>query len=255
MNRINDAAAVRSQYSNSDRLNTRISLHEKYSENKQPFGDWLFSCYEIPRGSHVLELGCGTGSMWRGHLDALEGCELLLSDLSEGMLDVARRNLGERRGLSCALIDIQDIPFPDGSFDIVIANMMLYHVPDLDRALSEVRRVLKPGGAFYCATFGEHGHNWHIARMLGIPTEISASFTLQNGEDRLKPFFGNIRRIDREDALAVTDVDDLVDYIVSTESIRDLGGLSPAQMRERLEANMTGGVLRLPKEYGLFVCR
>ncbi len=255
MNRMSDAAAVRSQYQNPDRLNTRISLHDKYSENKQPFGDWLFSCYDIPRGSRVLELGCGTGGMWRGHLDALEGCELLLSDLSEGMLNAARSNLGERPGLSYALIDIQAIPFPNDMFDIVIANMMLYHVPDLDKALSEARRVLKDGGTFYCATFGEHGHNWHIARMLGFPAEISASFTLQNGESSLKRHFGCVRRVNREDALNVTDIGDLVDYIASTESIRDLGGLSPAQMRARLEAHMTEGSLRLPKEYGLFVCR
>ena len=255
MSRMNSEAAVRDQYNNADKLNTRISLHDRYSENRQPFGDWLFACYDIPRGSRILELGCGTGMMWRGHLDALRDCALILSDLSDGMLNEARRNLGERPELSYERIDIQDIPHADASFDIVIANMMLYHVPDLDRALREVRRVLKPNGTFYCATFGEHGHNWHIARMLGVEADINASFTLQNGADRLNPFFTTIRRVDREDALAITNIDDLVDYIVSTASLRDLGGLSPTQMRAALEANMTNGVLRLPKEYGLFICQ
>ena len=82
MSRMNSEAAVRDQYNNADKLNTRISLHDRYSENRQPFGDWLFACYDIPRGSRILELGCGTGMMWRGHLDALRDCALILSDLS-----------------------------------------------------------------------------------------------------------------------------------------------------------------------------
>lgn len=51
------------------------------------------------------------------------------------------------------IIDIQNIPYEDNSFDLVIANMMLYHVPDLPRALAEVGRVLKPEGKLYTATF------------------------------------------------------------------------------------------------------
>ena len=80
----------------------------------------------------------------------------MLSDLSAGMLEFAKQNVtGEN--VRHIVIDIQDIPFPADSFDLVIANMMLDHVPDLPKALREVQRVLRPGGTFVCATYGEHG--------------------------------------------------------------------------------------------------
>lgn len=146
------------QYKNPKNLNTRISIHEKYSTNHQPFGDWIISHYEIKPNYRILELGCGTGDMWKGRLSLLDGGSYLtLTDFSFGMLETAKKNIGDSPFVDYQVVDIQEIPYEEDAFDAVIANMMLYHVPDLDRALSEVRRVLKPGGSFYCATYGEHG--------------------------------------------------------------------------------------------------
>ena len=146
------------QYHNADKLNKRISIHEKYSVNRLGFGRWILSQYEIAPGSRILELGCGTGHMWKEGIRLLAGgSTLLLSDFSAGMLESAQEDLAGKDGVSFAVIDAQEIPFPNESFDIVIANMMLYHVPDLHKALSEAARVLKSGGKFYAATFGEHG--------------------------------------------------------------------------------------------------
>ena len=155
---LNDSAAVRKQYSTAGNLSTRISIHSKYSTNKQGFGNWIVSHYDLRPGMSVLELGCGTGEMWLGKEELIRKCgKFVLSDFSEGMLEKARETLRGAEGIEYRVIDIQDIPFPEGSFDAVIANMMLYHVPDLYRGLKEVRRVLKKGGAFYCATYGENG--------------------------------------------------------------------------------------------------
>lgn len=57
---------IKQQYSTADNLNTRISIHQKYSVNRQGFGNWIFSNYQIYKGMSVLELGCGTGEMWLG---------------------------------------------------------------------------------------------------------------------------------------------------------------------------------------------
>ena len=255
----NDSAAVRKQYSIAEKLNTRISIHSKYSVNKQGFGNWIASHYRIREDVSVLELGCGTGEMWIGKQELINRCaRFILSDLSEGMLGKAKEVLREYGGIEYRTIDIQEIPFADHSFDIVIANMMLYHVPDLSRGLREVRRVLKECGTFYCATYGENGMMKYITglfRDYGIQYEPNSSFTLQNGEDKLRAVFPDVRRFLYEDALEVTHAQDLVDYIRSLTGMTEVGKLPEETVRSVLEQHMTDGVLRIPKEYGMFTAR
>ena len=257
--KLNDGAAVRQQYGTADRLNTRISIHSKYSVNKQGFGNWITTQYEIRQGMCVLELGCGTGEMWSGKQEMIRRCgRLILSDFSGGMLDKARETLGDRDGIEYRIIDIQDIPFPDHTFDAVIANMMLYHVPDLFRGLQEVRRVLKEGGAFYCATYGEHGIMEYISGLFSayrIRKEPNHNFTLQNGEEKLRQVFLEVQRLLYEDALEVTDAGDMADYICSLTGMTELRELPRDEILSVLEKNMTGGILRIPKEYGMFIAR
>ena len=247
------------QYGTADRLKTRISLHEKYSVNPQGFGPWIASHYRFPEGAAVLELGCGTGRMWLGQEALIRRCgRLVLTDLSEGMLLEARSVLRDVPGIEYGTADIQSIPFPDRSFDAVIANMMLYHVPDLPAALREVRRVLKEGGTFYCATFGENGMMPYLAQMLGVRPAAGGTqnaFTLQNGAEKLRLCFREVERDLYEDALAVTDPEDLTDYIFSLSGMTELRELPRSAARSALEKHMEDGVLRVPKEYGLFTAR
>ena len=259
MNQLTNTDVLANQYGTSEKLNTRISIHSKYSTNKQGFGSWITDQYQFPENASVLELGCGTGDMWKGHEDLIKACDrLVLSDFSEGMLENAKANLGEKPGLEYRVIDIQNIPFDDESFDVVIANMMLYHVPDIRRGLSEVRRVLKKGGAFYCATFGEHGIIEFLSRVLnayGVEDNVNKNFTLQNGEKILEPFFSDVQRLNYEDSLAVTDIDDLVEYIYSLSSMTSLSTVAKEEIHEVLAKHMINGVLQVPKEYGMFCCR
>lgn len=250
--------SIKTQYKTAENLNTRISIHEKYSTNTQPFADWIISHYQIPSGARVLELGCGTGSMWvkNLHLLGTEG-HLTLTDFSSGMLETAKRNLPSNR-ITFQQVDIQDIPYPDAAFDVVIANMMLYHVPDLHKGLSEVRRVLKPGGTFYCATYGIHGIAQYVTELLkdmGVGGQVNTSFILQNGDDSLSRHFEQVQRLDREDGLAVTDLNDFADYIYSMSSLTNMEAVSRQQLIAALERRMVNGVLFVPKEYGMFICR
>ena len=259
MNSLTNANVLASQYGTSDKLNTRISIHDKYSTNKQGFGNWITEHYRIPEGASVLELGCGTGDMWKGKHDLISRCSrLVLSDFSEGMVNKTKETLAAESGIEYRAVDIQSIPFPDHTFDVVIANMMLYHVPDLAKGLSEVRRVLKEGGTFYCATYGENGMMEYIGSLFtdyGVGTSINTNFTLQNGKAALSPFFTDVERDLYEDSLAVTEVEDLVDYIFSLSGMTDLRSLPQDTVRSVLASHMKDGVLTVPKEYGMFVCR
>ena len=132
MSKINDTSVVKQQYDTANNLNTRISIHEKYSTNKMGFGNWIISNYRIDKGMKVLELGCGTGDMWKNRESLIGDCsKLILSDFSEGMVAVAKENVGNYDNIEYMVLDIQEIPYEDETFDIVIANMMLYHVPDI----------------------------------------------------------------------------------------------------------------------------
>jgi ubiquinone/menaquinone biosynthesis C-methylase UbiE len=106
----------------------------------------------------VLEVGCGTGNQWTNNLDRIpRGWRFMLTDFSAGMLAEAQENLsGKLHHVEFKIADAQDLPFPDASFDAIVANHMLYHVPDRPKAFAEFRRVLKPGGKLYAATNGKH---------------------------------------------------------------------------------------------------
>ena len=259
MKNMNNKSVVEQQYKNADKLNIRIALHEKYSTNKEPFGEWIVSNYDIKPGSKVLELGCGTGSMWKEHLHLLDnGSTAVLSDFSEGMLKEAKENLGEQPNLEYQIINIQDIPYEDNLFDVVIANMMLYHVPDLKKGLSEVARVLKEEGTFYCATYGENGIIRYLEELLyeyGANNDMNKSFTLQNGAGKLSEYFGDVARLDREDGLAITNLDDLIEYIYSTMRMINIADVDRDTLEKILRSKMVDGVIYIPKEYGMFVAR
>ncbi len=254
-----DSAAVREQYQNADGLNVRISFHEKYSTNPQGFGNWLVSHFDIRRGMRVLELGCGAGGIWAGRDELIRRCgQLVLTDLSPGMLEEAAKNVGKRENVALRQADIQALPFADGSFDVAIANSMLYHVPDLAGGIAEVRRVLKPDGVFYCSTYGEHNFADQLAewfRLDGEAFDPNRNFTMQNGASALSRSFADVEALFYEDSLRVTDVRDLVRYLRSLVSLRALDPLPDEKLLDILERRKRSGAIELPKEYGMFIAR
>ena len=252
---VNDANVMKVQYASDANLNVRMALHQKYSVQKQPFGEWIMQHYGIQPGMRVLELGCGNGSMWKEPDSYLpDDAELILTDFSEGMLNAARGNVPERKNISFAQVDIQQIPYPDRSFDLVIANMMLYHVPNLQRALAEVARVMKPEGRFICATVGEHGVSFWLEEVLGVTEGKKYPFSLQNGWMQLSAHFRRIDMDEREDGLRVTETADLAAYVLSMASFSGLKEWPYERLYALLEQQKENGVIRVPKEYGLFQC-
>lgn len=252
---------VKQQYSDDKNLSIRTKLHSKHSTNKQGLVPWLFEKYEFFENCHILELGCGNGGQWQNRIESLpESCSLTLSDFSKGMVDIVKINYSKYNNVSFKQIDIQNITFPDETFDIIIANHMLYHIPDLSKALSEVKRVLKTGGTFYSTTNGNGGmrpflHN--VLKHFNPSTKAFTqefSFNLQNGYEILSGHFLKVKRIDFEDSLSITETQDLVNWIKSTISIasyseKDLDGLFDyfEDIRKK------HGAINIQKECGLFI--
>ena len=263
MSIMNQTDNVARQYADGKNLSVRSQFHAKYSTNQRGFAPWLWEQYRFCAGDSILELGCGNGWQWDGRIERLpQGCKLVLSDFSQGMVDAAREKLSPASAkIEFRRIDIQAIPCEDESFDAVIANHMLYHVPDLDAAFSEVRRALRPGGRFYAATNGNGGMSLFLheaLKKLDPKTEAFSqtfSFSLQNGEALLGRYFSSVERADYEDSLAVTETGDLIEWIDSSMSISGYTGAYSDALYDYFEAiRARDGAICIPKEVGLFIC-
>jgi ubiquinone/menaquinone biosynthesis C-methylase UbiE len=112
-------------------------------------------------GAAALDLGCGTGAV-TARL-ASRGFRVTAVDHSPAMIDVAREKLaaaGLESAVDFRVAEITTLPFADGSFDVVTCQRVLHHVPGADRAVAEVRRVLKPDGTFYLSDSVTNTSRW-----------------------------------------------------------------------------------------------
>jgi len=242
----------REQYATDANLQARIALHARFSTNPG-WAEWLFAREAPGPGARILDVGCGPATLWRANRERIDpSWSLTLADFSPGMIEAARRELGERAEYIVA--DAQKLPIPTNSFDVVVANHMLYHVPDRPCALTEIRRLLVSAGSFHASTIGR-GHlaelgalvpGWDIGRH-------AEAFGLETGPGQLEAFFVDVRVERFEDRLAVTDAEPVLAYIRSSSAYPggDLAGV-----RTAVEAAIARyGAFHITKAQGLISCR
>lgn len=213
------------QYQNSTNISARIRLHHLYSANKQGWFPWIFSQCDLRSGMRILEVGCGNGRLWLENLANVPGdVSVVLSDISRGMVrEIGRdpRFHNDDRFL-CQAFAAEKIPFADESFDLVIANHMLFYCDEIPTVLAEIRRVLKTEGVFLCSTYGEN----HMKEITDLVQQFDSRIVLsgenlyqrfgrENGEDWLKNDFQQITWRSYEDSLVVDKPEPLVEYIIS----------------------------------------
>lgn len=263
------------QYKNQDNLRARINLHERFSTNKTDFSTWILSYMKQNHNEDkltLLELGTGPANFWVKTKSLVpEAWQLNLSDLSEGMIEAAKEATKDfANQINYQIIDAQSIPFEENSFDVVMANHMLYHVPNIDKAISEIRRVLKPKGRFYAATNG----NNHLKELDSFIVEQLASnlpefefefmrglaFRLENGKDIISKQFKTVDLHSFECDLSVTEAEPFMAYILSMQRFQTLVETLGQEKLERvlnearasLEALLKSGPIHVTKATGLF---
>lgn len=214
---------LRTQYQNATNINARIALHRDFSVNPEGWFPWLFRQMPLKPGMKVLELGCGNGALWLENLSHIPSViSILLSDSSEGMVREVQHKLSEDQRFSFQTIEMDHIPYPDQSFDLVISNHVLFYSNDLDQTLREIRRVLKPEGTFAASTYGAK----HMKEITQLVQEFNPEirlaaenlydqFGLENGEAILKPYFGSVISRRYEDSIEISEADPLISYILS----------------------------------------
>jgi SAM-dependent methyltransferase len=257
-----DSAFLREQYRSDENLNVRIQTHAKYSQPHIDFPEWVLAQIAWNGDEQVIDVGCGNGLYVEPVLRRT--ASYLGADLSLGML----RELP--RTASRVQASAQQLPLKVGSADVVLANHMLYHVPDIDAAIGELARVVRPAGCLLAATNSDETMR-ELAQLVrdaerdvGVPSTVAIReplrFTLENGEGYLRAHFPRVEKREVPSALVFTTPDPVIDYLASGrqhyfEAQTTLGWEAfAAALRRRLEAHIAdAGEFRVQKLTGVFI--
>lgn len=235
---------LKEQYKTPENLNARGNLHS-YNINKTDWDNWCFSHMQIMNKAKILELGCGTGDFWYKNRNYIKkDWSIDLSDFSMGMLEDAKKNLKQvDYNFTYEEIDAQDIPYENACFDVVIARHMLYLVPDIEKALSEIKRVLVEGGTLYLTTNAHDSMSELNALVEKFDSKMGLHnngmcdrFGMENGLILLKKYFSKIKMDILKGKIVVNNAEPIVDYKASTVKGRSiLAGDKRQQFKKYIE--------------------
>lgn len=254
--------SLKNQYNNASNIAARINLHNRYSHNKKGWFPWIFEHCDLESGMKVLELGCGDGTFWVENKEKLpESVQIVLSDRSEGMLRDAKRKIAlHHNNFSFQAFDCHEIPFADESFDLVIANHVLFYCDDLSKVLREIRRVLSPGGTFIASTYGT-AHMKEISELVSkfddrivlSGHKLYEKFGRENGESILEPYFVDINWYSYEDYLMIPTPESLISYVMSCHGNQNQYIVDRYNEFRLLVQKYTDKGFRITKDAGIFI--
>ena len=204
-------------------LKHRTNIYDEYSEDGNVWKEWVFSHLDFTNVDNILELGCGDGSFWKKNSDKIpRDIEITLSDISPEVIKNTKSNLEDLDNeFIYKAIDMMNIPYADNSFDLIYIEHALYLTLDINKTLSEINRVLKPGGKLYATVISnEHFHElseilWNFKKFKMAGQEKVGSFCLENAKEQFEDYFDVLKRYERMELLHVTEALPLVNYVVS----------------------------------------
>jgi SAM-dependent methyltransferase len=204
--KLNDPGLVAEDYASERALLARRAVYEN-REGPDP-RDTLWEAIVQAVPQRVLEVGPGPGEVSEQMQREL-GAEVVAVDVSARMVELARA-----RGVDARVGDVQELPFADAAFDLVVAAWVLFHVPDLDRGLEEIARVLRPGGRLVAVTNSEL-HLDEARSHAGFSMAGQMTFSRENGEEALRRHFARVERIDVDGTVVFPDAEAIRAYLRS----------------------------------------
>jgi SAM-dependent methyltransferase len=205
--RLDDPEVVRREYASEAGLAVPKSVYA-FADGPNAHDLVLAAVAEVaPR--RVLDVGCGEGEIAERIVGEL-GCEVVAVDQSERLVELARA-----RGIDARVGDVEALSFADGSFGCATANWMLFHVADLDRALAELARVLRPGGRLVAAT-NSLRHLGELWALVGRDRTEPVRFSSETGEQPLREHFPWVERRDVEGRVTFPTREDVRAFIASS---------------------------------------
>jgi SAM-dependent methyltransferase len=217
--RLDDPEIVRREYATEDGLRARASVYDAVAGPDAR--EVAFAAVADVAPAQVLEVGCGWGAFAARVADEL-GAAVTAIDLSPRMVELARE-----RGVHARVGDVQDLPFAASSFDVAVANWMLYHVRDLDRGISELARVLRPGGRLVAAT-NAIDHLGELWTLVGRDRRREPlRFFSETGEAALRLHFASVERREIVGTVTFRDRHAVRGYVASSIAHKHLADRVP----------------------------
>jgi ubiquinone/menaquinone biosynthesis C-methylase UbiE len=223
MARLDDPSLVADEYADEARLRRRAAAYTGET-NGTDARIPLVEAVVATAPKRILEVGCGWGELaeWVGRET---GADVVAVDLSPRMVELACE-----RGVDARVGDVQALPFADGEFDVAIAAWMLYHVPDLERGIAELARVLRPEGRLVVTT-NSRFHLIELRELVGSgPSPLK--FSREDGEEHLGRQFAHVTRQDIDGRLEFADRAEVEEYVRASIAMSPFVANLPAEIEE-----------------------
>ena len=216
-------------YIDSNNLSKRVALYE-YTVPRYSVTEEVVRTLKIEGSESILDVGCGDGKLLinlrigAGHKGPLVGL-----DISEGIVNEAAKNAdSSNANIFFRKADVQSLPFPDEHFDVVTACHMIYHVQDVDKALKEMTRVLKPKGQFVLSANSVKSKievlrplKEKVAKKFNLTSfpDTTVRFNIESGEELLQKYFKNLTLKIYKSDISVQSSDPYLAYFTTLRSL------------------------------------